>query len=134
LQFSAGPGWRRAEGLGRHGALLAATGVGGEAAAVVALPEGRWRAVVDLLPTYADRDGDPLALTARIDGQVQALAVKRETGSRDWAMGVLDNRLTVALPGEIAGGRHRIGLAARDRGVMIEAVRFVPVGMEQALH
>lgn len=135
--FVAGAGWRRVDDLGRHGSMLATTGKGdggGPATARFTLPTGRWRMVVDLLPAYADRDGDPLRMTLTMDGRDQRLEAKRETGSRDWAMGVLDNRLTIAVPGEWTGGDHRLTLDARDGGVLIEAVRFLPAEADHALH
>jgi hypothetical protein len=39
---------------------------------------------------------------------------------------VLDNRISVEVPGVLAGGSHRIAIEARSGGVLIEAVRFVP--------
>jgi hypothetical protein len=132
--FAVEAGWRLVDGLGRQGDMLAATGIGGRAKAAVTLPAGRWQMVVDLLPAYADHDGDPLELTVRVDGVDHALAVTRETGSRDWAMGVLDNRLSLTLAGELAGGGHDLAVSASDSGVMIEAVRFMPVQADRALH
>jgi hypothetical protein len=132
--FVAGAGWRLVEGLGRQGFVLAATRAGGEAKAAVTLPAGRWQMVVDLLPTYADRDGDPLRLTLGIDGRKQAVEAVRETGNRDWAMAVLDNRLSVTLPGELASGPHGLSIEARDGGLSIEAVRFIAVEADHTLH
>jgi hypothetical protein len=132
--FVVGAGWRLVDGLGRQGDLLAASGTGGLAKARAILPAGQWRMAVDLLPTYADRDGDPLRLTVRVDGKSHDLAVPRETGNRDWASGVLDNRLSLTLPGELAGGAHDLAVSASDSGVMIEAVRFLPVEADDALH
>lgn len=132
--FVAGTGWRRVDGLGRQGALLATTGKGGSATASISLPAGRWRMVVDLLPTYADRDGDPLRLTLHVDGREQMLEAAREIGSRDWAMGVLDNRLSLVIAGEWTGGPHVLTVEASDSGVMIEAIRFLPVDADPALH
>lgn len=132
--FAPGTGWRRVHELGRHGAMLAATGKGGAAKASVTLPSGRWRMIVDLLPAYADADGDPLRLAIGIDGRIHALEAKRETGSRDWAMEVLDNRLSIAVPGEWVGGRHSMTIEARDGGVMVEAIRFLPMAADPVLH
>ncbi|WP_311269454.1 glycosyl hydrolase 115 family protein [Sphingobium sp. WCS2017Hpa-17] len=132
--FVAGTGWRLVDGLGRQAEMLAASGTGGRAMAAVTLPAGRWRMVVDMPPAYADRDGDPLRLTIGIDGTDHALITPRETGNRDWAMGVLDNRLSLTLPGELTGGRHDLTVSASDSGVMIEAVRFLPIEADRALH
>ncbi len=134
FDFVAGPGWRVVEGLGRQGCLLAAAGAGGTATAAITLPAGRWRMMIDLLPAYADQDGDPLRMTMAVDGRVHRLAARRETGKRDWAMAVLDNRLSLTLPGEMGGGRHELAVKAQDSGVMIEAIRFLPVDSDPALH
>ncbi|WP_333702427.1 glycosyl hydrolase 115 family protein [Sphingobium yanoikuyae] len=119
-------GWTRIEGLGRHGAMLAPGTKAGASRATIDLPPGEWTALVDILPTYADRDGDALHLTVGIDGVTQALESRRETGSRDWAMGVLDNRATMTLTQRLSGGSHVVTLERADPGVLIEAVRFVP--------
>jgi hypothetical protein len=119
--------WRRVAGLGRNGLVLgsridrAVTG-----AATLALPAGRWRAVVDLIPTYADADGAPLRLELRIDGEAHPLSVARETGDPAWAQAVLDNRISVELPADIPGGERRIALRAETGGILIEAIRFLP--------
>jgi hypothetical protein len=88
------------------------------------LPAGRWRAVIDLIPTYADSDGAPLQLVLRIDGKAYPLAVERKTGDADWAQAVLDNRISVRVPETIGAGSHRIELTAAGGGILIEAVRF----------
>ena len=100
--------------------------------ATIDLPPGEWTALVDILPTYADRDGDALHLTIGIDDVTQALESRRETGSRDWAMGVLDNRATMTLTQRLSGGRHVVTLERADPGVLIEAIRFVPATAEKA--
>lgn len=117
-------GWRLADGLGRHGEILSPIPGGGEATGAIVLPAGLWRVMLDLLPTYADKDGDPLRVTLTLDGRSHALTAARNTGSRDWAMAVLENRLTLTLPDLVDGGRHRLALRASDSGVAIEAIRF----------
>jgi hypothetical protein len=119
--------WRAVAGLGRNGTVLGSRidrAVAGEA--LVAFPPGNWRAVVDLIPTYADGDGEPLRLTLRIDGRAYPLSIARETGNGAWAQAVLDNRISMEAPGVVAGGSHRIELLAESGGVLIEAIRFVP--------
>lgn len=133
-QFTVNKGWRLGDGLGRHGAVLAATGAGGSVGATVTLPAGEWRAFVDILPTYADRDGDPLRLTVAIDGVAYRLATPRQTGDRDWAQAVLDSRIALAVPVDLPAGAHRVTLQSADPGVMIEAIRFEPVHATGHLH
>jgi hypothetical protein len=122
----AGGTWRIVPRLGRHGVSLAsrfdravAGGIG------IDLPAGRWRAVVSLIPTYADTDGAPLRLTVRIDGEAHPLTVARETGDSAWALAVLDNHVAIEVPGVLGSGHHRIELTAESGGVIVEALRFV---------
>lgn len=132
--FTPAKGWRHSDGLGRHGAVLAPTGQPGPASATITLPAGQWRATVDILPTYADKDGDPLRLTLTIDDIDYPLAAPRQTGDRDWALAVLDNRLALPLPAPLAAGTHRLTLRTADPGVLIEAIRFAPATDKDDLH
>ncbi|AQR76004.1 hypothetical protein BXU08_17940 [Sphingomonas sp. LM7] len=119
--------WRSVAGLGRNGPVLGSRtdrAVAGTAA--LSLPTGRWRAIVDLIPTYADGDGAPLQLVLRIDGKVYPLNITRETGNPAWAQAVLDNRISVELPEAVTAGTHRIELGAETGGILVEAIRFVP--------
>lgn len=119
--------WRVVPGLGRSGLVLGSRVDRAVAGAMaLTLPAGNWRAVVDLLPTYADGDGEPLRLTLRIDGKTYPLSVARNTGDAAWAQAVLDNRISVEVPAVAAGGSHRIELLAESGGVLMETVRFVP--------
>ncbi|MEP7008655.1 MAG: glycosyl hydrolase 115 family protein [Sphingomonas bacterium] len=126
LRMAAG-NWREVPGLGRQGLTLGSRtdrAVRGET--VLNLPPGSWRGLVDLIPSYADRDGNPLRLELRIDGRPYHLTVPRNTGDSAWARAVLDNRISVELADAIPGGHHRIALLAENGGVLIEAIRFVP--------
>ncbi|WP_294061005.1 glycosyl hydrolase 115 family protein [Sphingomonas sp.] len=120
--------WRRVTGLGRNGFALGSRidrPVAG--AATLPLPAGKWRAIADLIPTYADSDGAPLRLTLGIDGKAYPLSIPRETGDAAWAQAVLDNRVSAEVPATLAAGTHRIELRAETGGVLVEAVRFEPV-------
>lgn len=120
--------WRRIADLGPEGlALGSRAGQSVQGTAEVSLPPGRWKAVVDLLPTYADRDGEALRLSVNVDGRPAIIAIERETGSAAWAEAVLDNRISKELPLLIDGGLRRIGLAAEEGGILIQAIRFTPV-------
>lgn len=124
---SATGNWRIVEGLGRDGHLLASRADPATRGSVaVDVPPGKWQLNVDLLPTYADRDGDPLRLTVRVDGKPFPVSVVRETGDKDWSNAVLDNRITATLPTSFAAGRHIIGIEAEGGGILIEALRFTP--------
>lgn len=133
-QFALRTGWRLGDGLGRHDAVLVPTGQIGTVSATFTLPAGQWRAFVDVLPTYADRDGDPLRLTIAIDGTARRLEAPRQTGDSDWAQAVLDNSIALAVPVDLPAGAHRITLQSADPGVMIEAIRFTPVPATDGLH
>ena len=122
---------RRSGTARRH---LAPTGAGSSVIATITLPAGQWRAVVDILPTYADRDSDPLRLTIAIDGVAHRLAVPRQTGDRDWAQAVLDNRIALAVPVDLPAGTHRVTLQSADPGALIEAIRFESVNATGRLH
>lgn len=132
--FALPGGWRRVDGLGRQGAVLAASQKGGAVVGRITLPQGRWRVMVDLIPTYADRDGDPLRLTVTINGKAQPLSVPRETGNKAWSAAVLDNRIPVLLTATLNAGAHRIDIEAHDNGVLIEAVRFEPATDDEPQH
>jgi hypothetical protein len=90
------------------------------------LPPGRWKVTLDVLPTYADSDGEPLRLVVIADGRTFPVTIMRETGNSNWAEAVLDNRISTDLPLFLCGGRHRIGLAAEQGGILVEALRFIP--------
>ncbi|WP_313434630.1 glycosyl hydrolase 115 family protein [Novosphingobium sp.] len=125
-RFARGKGWRLIDGMGRHGALLGAGATAARARASIVLPAGQWRAVVDLLPSYPADNGESLRLTVMIDGKRHALEVPRRTGDRAWALAVLDNRISHALPTLLDAGSHEISLESGDPAVMIEAIRFLP--------
>lgn len=132
--FAPAKGWRYGDDLGRHGSILTPTSQPGTTRATITLPAGQWHAIVDILPTYADTDGDPLRLTIAIDGIAYPLSTPRQTGDRTWAQAVLDNRIALPLPVPLAAGDHRVTLRAADPGVLIEAIRFVPAADKDDLH
>jgi hypothetical protein len=123
--------WREVAGLGRRGSVLASrTQAAVVSSANVQLPPGTWHVLVDVIPTYADRDGEPLRFSIEIDGRPVELMVPRHTGDADWAKAVLDNRITVPVESTLEGGAHQIALRAKNGGVTIEALRFLPTGRD----
>ncbi|KQN06828.1 glycosyl hydrolase 115 family protein [Sphingomonas sp. Leaf25] len=115
--------WRRVAGLGRGGTVFASTpGKRVTGTVPVDLPAGEWMLSVELLPTYPDADGAPLEVEVRIDGRDERLVVERATGDAAWAQAVLDNRIVVAVPGSVGGGRHSLTLAATGGGVLVDRV------------
>lgn len=120
-------GWRRIDGLGRGGASMAAQRAGASLSFDVDLPPGQWTLAVDMLPTYPTVDGAPLRLSVTRDGVSVPLAVARVTGDRHWASAVLDNSIRVAVPGTMAGGRHRILVRSGEGGgLVLDRLRFEP--------
>ncbi len=115
--------WRRVFGIGRSGTVFASR-PGKRVAGTVGidLPAGEWTLSVEVLPTYPDKDGAPLTLDVGVDGRREQLRAARVTGDTAWAQAVLDNRIVVAVPGSVAGGRHRLTLGALDGGVLIDRV------------
>ncbi|MEO6358999.1 MAG: glycosyl hydrolase 115 family protein [Sphingomicrobium sp.] len=119
--------WRQVAALGRDGMTLGSrTDQPVRGTGDVELAPGRWKAVVDLIPTYADRDGEPLLMEVIVDGRRIPLSVARKTGDGAWEQAVLDNRISADLPIVLDGGRRSIEISAPGGGVLIEAVRFVP--------
>lgn len=113
--------WRRIEGLGRNGGAIGSRvdrPVSGVAA--LTLPPGNWSLSIELLPTYPDRDAAPIALDVIVNGRTLPVSVPRVTGDPAWAQAVLDNRITVELPGMLTAGAHRIGLRAKGGGVLVD--------------
>ncbi len=120
--------WRRIDGLGRNGMAAGSridTPVSGTIQAT--LPPGTWRATVEILPTYADRDGEPLRLDVTIDGKRHRLTTPRNTGDDDWKQAVLDNRITLPLPDAIPGGSHVITLATQGGGLIVDRLILTPM-------
>lgn len=115
--------WRRVDGIGRNGALIASSStarVEGELA--FTLPPGRWRLAAELLPSFPDAEGAPLALDLTLDGRTHPLRAERVTGDAAWSQAVLDNRIALSVA-EIEGGAHRLTLSAQGGGVLLD--RFV---------
>jgi hypothetical protein len=116
--------WKTIDGLGRNGKAAAGTASDARLSYRLTLPPGTWRAAIELLPTYATRDGEPLRLTLAIDdGAAQPIAVERHTGDHAWALAVLDNRIAAPVAGAIPGGARRLTLTLPDQAVVVD--RFV---------
>uniref|UniRef100_UPI00405451B6 hypothetical protein n=1 Tax=Pseudomonas sp. TaxID=306 RepID=UPI00405451B6 len=75
-RFAVSAGWRKVDGLGRQDGVLASDG-SGAARVRINLPQGSWRMVVDILPTYAGADGGPLRLVVAVDGRRQRIDIPR---------------------------------------------------------
>jgi hypothetical protein len=121
--------WRVVDALGRNGTVLASSSARPvKGTASIILPPGRWRMLVDLLPTYPDRDGEPLRLTVRANGREFPLSAARHTGDKAWSQGVLDNRLPVPVDTIFSGGPVNVEAEAAGGGILVEAIRFVPAG------
>ncbi|MGK6319432.1 glycosyl hydrolase 115 family protein [Sphingomonas sp. DT-204] len=120
-------GWRVVDGLGRDGAAVTAVRPT-RLAYTVTLPPGRWRAVVEVLPTYPNGEKEPFGLALSVDaGQPVRLAAERRTGDAAWARAVLDNRIDLVLPEPLSGGDHRLSVALDGPGVILDRIRFDPV-------
>jgi hypothetical protein len=121
--------WQVIDSLGRNGSVLGSSSarpVTGSAS--IMLPAGRWRMVVDLIPTYPDKDGDPLRLIVRVNGRDFPIAVPRHTDDKAWAQAVLDNRISVPVDAIFPGGPLNVEAQASSGGVLIEGIHFVPDG------
>ncbi len=120
-------GWRVVDGIGRNGAAVSVSRATTLDYAI-ALPPGRWRLAAEVLPTYPTIEGAGLAVTIEVDGGAPVrVRVDRRTGDRAWALAVLDNRLDLALPTPIPGGRHRITIGIDDAALLFDALRFDPL-------
>lgn len=120
--------WRRIDGLGRSGSAIGSrinAPVSGTIRAT--LPPGKWRAAIEILPTYADRDGEPLRLDVTIGGKRHRLAAPRNTGDDDWKQAVLDNRIVLPLPEAIEGGASTITLATEGGGMIVDRLVLTPM-------
>lgn len=120
--------WRRIAGLGRNGAAIGSridAPVSGTFRATP--PPGKWRASVEILPTYADRDGEPLRLDVILDGKRHRLTAPRNTGDDAWKQAVLDNRLALSLPEAIEGGTRTITLATEGGGMIVDRLVLTPM-------
>lgn len=120
--------WRRIDGLGRNGAAIGSridASVRGTIAATI--PAGSWRATIEILPTYADRDGEPHRLDVTIDGKRHRLTAPRTTGDDDWKRAVLDNRIVLPLPEAIEGGARTIRLASEGGGLIVDRLVLTPM-------
>lgn len=120
--------WRRIAGLGRNGVAIGSrvdAPVSGKIRAT--LPHGKWLAAVEILPTYADRDGEPLRLDATVDGKRHRLTAPRNTGDDDWKQAVLDNRILLPLPDPIEGGARTITLASEGGGLIVDRLVLTPM-------
>ncbi|RHW17516.1 hypothetical protein D1610_10915 [Sphingomonas gilva] len=123
--------WRRVDGLGRNGALIASrSGQTVSARGSFTLPPGKWRLTAELVPTFPDAEGAPLALDLMLDGTSHAIRLARETGDAAWSQAVLDNRLAVPVADAVGGGAHLIALSASGGGVLVDRLVAIPISGE----
>lgn len=83
--------------------------------------------MVEILPTYPDRDGDTLRLDIAIDGKQQQIDIPRNTGDDDWKQAVLDNRIVLPLAEPIDGGTRAITLSAEGGGMIVDRIVLTPM-------
>ncbi|MBJ6122449.1 glycosyl hydrolase 115 family protein [Sphingomonas mollis] len=117
-------GWRFVAGLGRGtGAMIAA---GGTASLSYDLTLTTPQSLaIDILPTFPGGGGDSaFHLTVTIDGHPHAIVIPRTTGDPAWSAGVLDNLLSVPIPGTLPPGRHRVTIASADEGLALDRLRL----------
>ncbi|HJS11865.1 glycosyl hydrolase 115 family protein [Sphingopyxis sp.] len=122
--------WRRVDGLGRNGALIAsASGRAVSGNLTFTLPPGRWRLSAMLVPTYPDTASGPLTLDLMLDGRAFSIRIARNTGDAAWSQAVLDNQISMPIGETIRGGTHRLTLSASEGGVLVD--RFVAVPAQE---
>ncbi|HEY6870836.1 MAG TPA: glycosyl hydrolase 115 family protein [Novosphingobium sp.] len=139
-------GWHLIEGLGRGRGALLAQRPGVSWSGQITLAPAQTGIVLGLLPLFPDATGsaqvegrsDPrsggrdLSVAVSIDGgPAQPLSVSRQVGGDVWAQGVLDNLLSVPVPGRFAPGPHRITVTALSSGIALD--RVLPVGPAQEI-
>jgi len=120
---SPAPGWRLVAGMGRGtGALVAGPGAAPWRGTVTAAP-GQTRLALGLLPMFPGGNTRNLLISVQIDnGPVQRMTVPRQVGSEAWVQGVLDNLLTIEVPGTLPPGPHRITVTAGSDGIGLDRV------------
>jgi hypothetical protein len=131
--FAANDGWSLVEGLGRGAGAMLARADGARLTHRVTVPPGENRRLeLSLIPLYP-AGGDGLRLEVSIDGaQSRSLVVDRETGSKAWAQGVLDNRLPLVLADALPPGVHEVTITARGDGLAIDQLRLQPIAASGA--
>lgn len=119
--FASNRGWRLVEGLGRgKGTMIASPNA--TLSFTITIPAGENRQLtLGLLPLYPDAGDGALHLDVATDGgPAVRMDIPRETGSPNWAQGVLDNQLRVAVPSTLAPGRHLLRVTARSSGLALD--------------
>ena len=127
-------GARVVDGLGRNGTAVAAAKPVTLSYAVT-LPPGQWSLAAEVLPTYPTIEGAGLRLAVSVDGgAATTLTAPRKTGDAAWARAVLDNRIDLALPATLTGGRHTLAIRIDDPAILFDALRFDPVATQGLPH
>lgn len=125
-----GAGWRIIEGLGRGDGSLFAPDVAARITCRVVVPEGASkRFELGLLPLFPSHGEEKLVLDVAVDrGASRRIEIPRQTGSREWSQGVLDNLLSVPATDSLAPGTREITIEARGGGIALDQLVLRPAG------
>lgn len=128
--FTSNRGWRLVDGLGRGKGVMVAS-PDAALSFTITIPAGESRPLLlGLLPLYPDAGDGALHLDVAVDGGTAVrVNIPRETGSPDWAQGVLDNRLRVATPISLTPGRHRVHIISRSSGLALDQLLLSPANI-----
>jgi hypothetical protein len=132
--FAANDGWRLVEGLGRGAGAMLARADGARLTHRITVPPGESRRLeLSLIPLYPAGGDGALHLEVSIDGaRSKPLVVDRETGSKAWAQGVLDNRLPLILSDALPPDLHEVTITARGDGLALDQLRLQPIAASGA--
>lgn len=127
--------WRVIPGLGRTGGAVTILPFAGDAWPANKRPTlvysvevpaaGEYRLVLELLPTFPLESSGSLRVAIGVgEHSAETLELVRETGSREWAQGVLQGYLPLGAVIQLPAGRTALRVEAVDRGVVIDRLRL----------